>query len=730
MRKYKKTTDVGWLDDLNQPQKDAVVSYKGPSLVLAGAGSGKTRVITYRIAYLIKVKKVSSQKILSLTFTNKAAEEMKSRLEDFLSLRARRLWMGTFHSIFARILRIEGSKLGLSPNFTIYDERDQGRLIKEIIESLHLQYGNFDPAIIRSIISKSKNKLVSPSKYIKNAESDFEKDIGEIYQHYNKRLEQNNALDFEDLLIKPIELFSKQKNVLNKYQTQFQYILVDEYQDTNKAQYKLLNLLALKNKNICVVGDDDQSIYGWRGAELSNIIDFEKDYPEAQIFKLEQNYRSTKNILRFAQRIIDGNVVRRKKTLWTEKEDGEKIFLAGVHSDRAEADFVVDKINEELFKNKKKPGSLSIFYRTNSQSRVFEERLRRNNIPYTIVGGVRFYERKEIKDILAYLKIIANPKDEVSILRIVNYPIRGIGKATLDKVKSFSQERGIELYKAFKNSDKIEGLDQRKKKKLLEFYNLIEKYRGLKEKFSLTELTRCLLDDTGILVLLKEEGSKESLSRLENIHEFLEALSDYYKTSDKQSLENYLQDISLVADIDFWDNKEDVVSLMTLHSAKGLEFPVVFLAGVEDNLIPYTTKKEDKNELEEERRLFYVGCTRAKEKLYLTYAMNRHRFGNSSSTRASRFLDEIDRSIVTELETDGLYREEIIESRSRNRKKERVVKKEDSRFNIGQLVKHPSFGVGEVTDKSGVDEELRLVVLFEGNVEKKLMVKYAKLKTL
>ncbi|RKY89253.1 hypothetical protein DRQ09_01690 [candidate division KSB1 bacterium] len=726
MKKYKKSTDLSWLDELNQAQRKAVTAYQGPSLVIAGAGSGKTKVIIYRIAYLIKVCKVTSQKILALTFTNKAANEMKSRLENFLSLSVKDIWMGTFHSIFAKILRIEGNKLGFTRNFTIYDESDQHRFIKEIIEYSGLVNKNYDPEIIKNIISKCKNKLISPDEYIESAETDFEKDIGKIYSIYNNKLWKNNALDFDDLILKPIELFSKYKDVLNKYQNKFHYILVDEYQDTNKAQHKLLKLLAEKNRNICVVGDDDQAIYSWRGAELSNIIDFEKDYPDVKIFKLEQNYRSTKNILNFAQEIVCKNKLRREKNLWTEKEEGCKINLVSLYSDKDESRFIVDKIKEEIFKNKKKLREISVFYRINSQSRTIEERLQKNNIPYIIVGGIRFYERKEIKDILAYLKIIANPRDEISLLRIINYPHRGIGKATLEKVKSFARKKGIELYRALKNSSRIQNLDKRKKTNILSFYKLIEKYRELKDKLSLTELTRCLLDETGIISLFKEEGSRESIERIENIMEFLSAISEFSRTSEKPTLENYLQEISLITDIDMWNDAEEAVSLMTLHSAKGLEFPVVFIVGVEDNLIPYIKRLENEEELEEERRLFYVGCTRAKEKLYITYAKIRNRFGNETVSLPSRFLNDIDMNLVNIIEMESSSRNDI----EYRRKKEITVPKAEESFEKGQLVKHPTFGIGEIIEKSGEGEELRLLVTFEGNITKKLLVKYARLELL
>jgi len=728
MKNPKKSTDLSWLDSLSAAQREAVVSCKGPSLIIAGAGSGKTRVITYRIAYLIKECRVSSQKILALTFTNKAANEMKKRMEDFLSLRVKNLWIGTFHSLFARILRMEGSKLGLSNNFSIYDERDQLRLIKEIIEGLNFIDKSYDAAIIRSVISKCKNKLISPEQYMKTAHNDFGRGIGKIYADYNERLRKNNALDFEDLILKPIELFKNHEKILEKYQNRFQYIFVDEYQDTNKAQYQVLKLLAQKRKNICVVGDDDQSIYGWRGADISNIMDFEKDYADARIFKLEQNYRSTKTILNFAQKVVETNKVRRNKTLWTENENGDMIILSGLFNERDESQFVLGKIKEEIFKNKRQPGEISIFYRINALSRVFEEELQKNNIPYMVVGGVRFYERKEIRDILAYLKLISNPKDDISLLRIINYPLRGIGKATMEKVKVFAETNKCSLYDAFKTAEKIEGFDHRKKKKLHKFYTMIDKYRAIKDNFSLTELTRCILDETGILARLKEEGSKDSMMRLENIMEFLTAVSDYCRTAEKPSLDNYLQEIALVADIDSWNETEDAVSLITLHSAKGLEFPVVFIVGVEDNLIPYSKKTDDKMELEEERRLFYVGCTRAEKKLYLTYALNRNRYGSSNSTIPSRFLDNIDKNLVKEETGEFRFSENVSCRRKKGHKKKK--KKDNGFLSVGQLVEHPSFGVGEIIDRSGEDEDLRVVVVFEGGIEKKLLVKYARLKML
>jgi DNA helicase-2/ATP-dependent DNA helicase PcrA len=707
-----------FLKDLNKEQRDAVKWINGPVLILAGPGSGKTRVLTYKIAYLLSLG-VKPYEILALTFTNKAANEMKERAFNLVGDPAKNVTIGTFHSVFAKILRVEAEKLGYTKNFTIYDQDDSLSLIKNLIKELNFSEDSINAGIVQSKISNAKNALITPDGYLSMAENQFELKVAYIYKAYQTALFQRNAMDFDDLLVKAVELFVNFQDVLEKYQSRFKYILIDEYQDTNRVQYILLKMLVQKHRNLCVIGDDAQSIYSWRGAEIRNILDFKSDFPDCKIFKLEQNYRSTKKILRAADSVIKNNTEQILKNLWTDNNEGEPIVVVECKDERDEAERVVHFIKEEIRKNKYNLRDFVILYRTNAQSRSFEDELRRERLPYTIVGSIAFYKRKEVKDILAYLRLIVNPKDDESFLRVINFPSRGIGEATIDRVRAFASVKGISLFEAISRSNSIPGLTDRARKNLFNFYLLIQKYIDLKDKISAGELSRALIDDLGLIRLYKEDGSPEALQRIENIEELLSAITEFSNENpEKNALEKFLEEVSLISDIDTWENKRDTITLMTLHSAKGLEFPVVFITGLEEGLFPIANAIYNKRELEEERRLFYVGITRAMKKLYLTYAKSRMKAGNVMYQRKSRFLDEIPIELV-------LYHNAKDEAR-KTKKKEDF--EQSYNFTVGSVVFHEVFGIGRIVDLSGNGDKASAVVDFENFGRKLLLLKYANLK--
>jgi DNA helicase-2/ATP-dependent DNA helicase PcrA len=707
-----------FLKDLNKEQREAVKWINGPVLILAGPGSGKTRVLTYKIAYLLSLG-VKPYEILALTFTNKAANEMKERAFNLVGDSAKNVTIGTFHSVFAKILRVEAEKLGYTKNFTIYDQDDSLSLIKNLIKELNFSEDSINAGIVQSKISNAKNALITPDGYLSMAENQFELKVAYIYKAYQTALFQRNAMDFDDLLVKAVELFVNFQDVLEKYQSRFEYILIDEYQDTNRVQYILLKMLVQKHRNLCVIGDDAQSIYSWRGAEIRNILDFKSDFPDCKIFKLEQNYRSTKKILRAADSVIKNNTEQILKNLWTDNNEGEPIVVVECKDERDEAERVVHFIKEEIRKNKYNLRDFVILYRTNAQSRSFEDELRRERLPYTIVGSIAFYKRKEVKDILAYLRLIVNPKDDESFLRVINFPSRGIGEATIDRVRAFASVKGISLFEAISRSNSIPGLTDRARKNLFNFYLLIQKYIDLKDKISAGELSRALIDDLGLIRLYKEDGSPEALQRIENIEELLSAITEFSNENpEKNALEKFLEEVSLISDIDTWENKRDTITLMTLHSAKGLEFPVVFITGLEEGLFPIANAIYNKRELEEERRLFYVGITRAMKKLYLTYAKSRMKAGNVMYQRKSRFLDEIPIELV-------LYHSAKDEVR-KTKKKEDF--EQSYNFTVGSVVFHEIFGIGRIVDLSGNGDKASAVVDFENFGRKLLLLKYANLK--
>lgn len=635
------------LSGLNKEQKDAVLHNEGPLLILAGAGSGKTTVLTKRIAYLIKQHGVFPSSILAITFTNKAAKEMRQRIDSLIGDLSNDMWVGTFHSVCIRILRRDIEKLGYDRSFVIYDTQDQQVVIKECLKELNINDKNFPPKSVLETIGKQKDELIDASHFEKLFASDFRlSKIAKIYKLYEKKLKNNNALDFDDIIMNTIKLFDQFPEVLNFYQRKFRYVLVDEYQDTNTAQYTLVQKLSEMHKNLCVVGDDDQSIYGWRGANIRNILDFEKDFKRSKTVKLEQNYRSTQNILDAANQVIRNNNGRKCKSLWTDNKGGSKIVLCENENEHEEALYTAREIQRITNEENRTYKDFAVLYRINAQSRVLEEMFMREGLPYKIIGGQKFYDRKEIKDIIAYLRLIQNPTDNVSLKRIINVPKRGIGDTTVEAAQDIAIESGISLFSVISNAEECPAL-KRAVQKLNSFSSMILKLRTMKESMSISDLLEMVIDDSGILKEYEAEDTVEAQSRIENIKELKSVAMEFEKQSEDNNLEEFLGNISLVSDLDNLEEEQDYVVLMTMHSAKGLEFPVVFIPGMEEGVFPgYRAITEGPEQLEEERRLCYVGITRAKEKLYLSNARFRTLFGNSSYNKPSRFLSEIPEELI------------------------------------------------------------------------------------
>lgn len=649
------------IQQLNDRQREAVQTTEGPLLIMAGAGSGKTRVLTHRIAYLIATRKAPPWAILAITFTNKAAREMQERVSKLVGAEGHDIWVSTFHSMCVRILRRDIERIGYKSAFTILDADDQLSVIRACLKELNLDPKIYEPRAILSMISSAKNELIDAAKYTDSAGVDhFKKITAQVYQLYERKLRSNHALDFDDLIMKTIELFKQEPEVLDFYQKKFRYIHVDEYQDTNHAQYMLCKYLAAAHRNLCVVGDSDQSIYRWRGADISNILNFEKDYPEAKTIMLEQNYRSTGYILKAANEVISRNTGRKPKNLWTDRGDGSKIKIYYADSEHAEGYHIVSEIQQHI-RDGRSYRDHAILYRTNAQSRVIEEIFLKSNIPYQIVGGIRFYERKEIKDLLAYLRLVSNTDDDISFLRIVNEPKRGIGQATLDVLTAYAASRGLSLFASLDELDAIE-IGTRQKNALYDFKQLIDQLRQMADYLPVTELTEQLLERTGYRAQLVQENTIESRTRVENIDEFLSVTQDYEEKNEDKSLLAFLTDLALIADIDTLaddnpEDPEDRVTLMTMHSAKGLEFPYVFVIGMEEGVFPHSRALNDPEELEEERRLAYVAITRAEEKLVLSCARMRTLFGRTNLNMPSRFLQEIPEEITEVVggDADGGY---------------------------------------------------------------------------
>jgi DNA helicase-2/ATP-dependent DNA helicase PcrA len=740
------------LDQLNPVQQKAVLETEGPLLVFAGAGSGKTRVLTYRIAYLVQEKGVPPRNIFAVTFTNKAADEMRERVEKLLGGSAKGVWVSTFHSACARILRQHIEQLGFKRNFVIYDDQDQERHLKTIMKELNLDFKMFPPRAIQSGIDQLKNEGMTPDRYSPNPYNIFQKRLALVYQRYQEDLKRNNALDFGDLLVFVAILFRRFPEVLGSYQNLCRYVMVDEFQDTNLIQYQLIRQMVEDHHNICVVGDDDQSIYRWRGAEIGNILNFEKDFPEAKVITLEQNYRSTQNILDAAHHVVRRNRYRKEKKLWTENPEGEPLFFYVAEDEDDEARFVVQKIMEHASNGKSvRPyHDISVFYRINAQSRAIEDELVKRKIPYTVVGGMKFYERKEIKDILAYLKLIDNPSDGLSLRRIINVPPRGIGEKTVEKIEVFSREKGIPLYEGLKQAIEEDWLPHAARARMKQFVQLIETLRKDVETFTLSQLTLALLAETEYLQRLKEEGTDEALSKVENVDELINVLMGLEQGEEKVSLESFLDKVSLVTDVDLYEDKGNRVSLMTLHCAKGLEFPVVFIVGIEEGLLPHYRRGEEIEDMEEERRLFYVGMTRAKERLFLSRAEERSTFGVGRANLPSRFLDELPmESLQLErkrgrmeslFSQDNPWRDDVDQTRVRTDDLSQETFSEGSgitlspegffQLKVGMRVRHPKFGQGKVTSVEGIDEDQKATIFFGNMGPKRLKVRYANLEIL
>lgn len=658
------------LTGLNPQQRQAVQATEGPLLILAGAGSGKTSVLTRRIAYLMAAKRVAPWSILAITFTNKAAKEMRERIEKLVGLAASDIWATTFHSMCVRVLRRDIERLGYQSGFSILDDSDQLSTIKRILSDLNIDSKQFEPRAILSKISAAKNELQTAAKVRDRAGNPFERVVGDVYLEYERKLKINNSLDFDDLIMKTVQLFETAPDVLDFYHNKFHYIHVDEYQDTNHAQYRLVSLLAKRRQNLCVVGDSDQSIYGWRGADIKNILSFERDYPQAKVIRLEQNYRSTKTILSIANDVIQNNVERRAKNLWTENGDGEKAVLFKASDERVEARFIAERIMHHQ-RNSGQFSDIAILYRTNAQSRVVEEVLLQEGIPYQIFGGVKFYDRKEIRDVIAYLRLILNPDDDISLLRIINVPRRGIGSTTVAKVQELATNYGLSLFQAFGQAERA-GVNGRTLKTISAFVQMMEALIQMRGFLSITELTEEVLKRTGYREALKAEKTLEAEARVENLNEFLSVTAEFDadfagvgEEIANARLEAFLTDVALVADIDLnggrpvvkGDNPEeqnpDKVVLMTLHSAKGLEFPVVFLVGLEEGVFPHSRSLNSDHEMEEERRLCYVGVTRAEKRLYLTTCSTRMLFGQLRAYAPSRFLAEMPRNLIEQSQPEA-----------------------------------------------------------------------------
>ncbi|MDX2129627.1 MAG: 3'-5' exonuclease [Chloroherpetonaceae bacterium] len=758
-----------FLSNLNEPQAKAVSSTNGPVMIIAGAGSGKTRVITFRTAYIIQYLHTPPGNILSLTFTNKAAREMKDRIDSVLGQGASRgLWIGTFHSNFAKLLRQHASLLNFTNSFSIYDSEDSQRVIKEIMNDLGINPQLLTPNTVQSMISRAKNRFVLPHQMLESkgsVGSDYATEkAAMVYQRYAEKLRSNNAMDFDDLLIKPIELFMQEPRILEFYQERFEYLMIDEYQDTNYAQYLVAKLLSQKHRNICVVGDDAQSIYSWRGADITNILSFQNDYTDSTVVRLEENYRSTKTILAIANSVIKQNRGQLEKNLFTRNDSGERVTFIEAFDEKNEASKIINAIRDQKLLKGYSNKDFAIFYRTNSQSRVLEDALRQNGISYQVFGNVSFYKRKEIKDVVAYLRLLNNPADEESLLRIINYPTRGIGDTSLDKLRQLAYDEGISLFDLIRRASMYD-IQPRLASALRDFYKLIQSLQKTAEKYDAFEVVRELYEETRILEILKNDNTTDSSTRFDNLQEFLSLAKSYCeKHAEQNKLPDFLQDVALLTDAQ--DDDEDAsnkVALMTVHSAKGLEFPIVFVTGLEEKLFPLNP--ETNEELEEERRLFYVALTRARKKLYLSYAKNRFRFGFTQPSLKSRFLDEIDGDVV---ETEGgkLLSDLRIEKRENtritrdysdgeeyrgggtwNRKPKKEMDYDDyvasgkmaSRqtkpkaeiegpaLAIGMKVSHKIFGVGKITSLEGNGDGAKAKIFFRSAGEKTLVVKFANL---
>ena len=761
------------LEELNNVQKEAVMYNDGPMLILAGAGSGKTRVLTYKIAYLIEEKIVNPWEVLAITFTNKAAKEMRERVDSLLPEDSTDIWLGTFHSVCVRILKREIERLGYTRDFNIMDEIDKQKVVKDILKRMNIDDKQFPANSICYEISSAKDKLKNASDYAKEVRGDFRKEkIAEVYTEYEREIKKNNSLDFDDIIMCTVELFKQNPDRLEYYQNKFKYILVDEYQDTNHAQFVLISLLASYHGNICVVGDESQSIYGFRGADISNILNFEKHFDGAKVIKLEQNYRSTKNILNAANHVINKNSSKLEKKLWTDNDEGEKIKYFTAKNEYDEGQYIVDKVDKMVREEGMKYSDFAVLFRTNAQARAIEEVFMRESTPYRLIGGLKFYSRKEIKDIIAYLKLIHNPNDNVSLKRIINEPKRGIGDTTVDMLSEMADSKDMSIFNYISDTENLSGM--RASGNILLFRDMITEL--IKDKFtlSITELMKKILLVTGYEEMLVRENTKESESRLENIYELLGVASEFEKEEADNSLSEFLDSIALVSDTDKLDEGEDAVTLMTMHSAKGLEYNVVFIVGMEDGLFPSKKSIFEHDDVEEERRLCYVGITRARKDLYLTNAKQRTLYGSTSYTIPSRFISEIPEDLYDDMSKENINRRKEVRQSggyldseysrvqrkisdsfenatayhnigssysSKNNKfgisvdsflknigKTSVAEDVDlSRYKEGVKIRHKKFGVGIIKKAEPEDDDLKVEIVFENGQMKRLMAKYANL---
>ena len=731
------------LEGLNDRQREAVQHIDGPLLIMAGAGSGKTRVLTHRIAYLLDEKDVAPRNVLAITFTNKAAREMKERVSALVGPEADYMWVSTFHSMCVRILRRDIDKIGYDRNFTIYDSGDQLTLIRNILKERNIDPKQYQPRTVIGTISSAKNKMQSPNDFQKEANNLYQTMVADIYHDYQNTLRKNNALDFDDLIMQTIHLFDRVPDVLEYYQRRFQYIHVDEYQDTNFAQYDLVKKLAAKYQNLCVVGDSDQSIYRWRGADIKNILSFEKDYPEAKVVFLEQNYRSTKSILDAANAVIKNNPDHQEKKLWTEEDGGAKIKYYHAQTERHESLYVANEIEKHIEDDLFDYRDIAILYRTNAQSRVLEETFVKANIPYQMIGGTKFYDRKEIKDLLAYLRLIANPDDDISFARVVNEPKRGIGATTLERLQRYAAEQDISMYTAIQEVDFI-GLSTRATKSLADFAKMVNNWIQQQEFLTATDMVEEVLEHSGYQAMLDNDRTIEGQTRRENIEEFKSVTQNFEKTSEDQTLITFLTDLALVSDIDSMDDDpfaDNKLTMMTLHSAKGLEFPVVFLVGMEEGVFPHSRSMTDDEEMAEERRLAYVGITRAEVVLHITHAETRTLYGRTNWNPMSRFIREIPEELV-----EGFSEEEkqpafsvpeqkqffrpnkVTQMKQAPKRAARKIttgsEKED--WSVGDKAEHKKWGTGTIVRVGGKGEELELDVAFPAPTGiKRLLAKFA-----
>jgi len=708
-------------NQLNPEQLKAVKHLGDPVLVFAGAGSGKTRVLTYKIAHLIEDVGLPPENILAVTFTNKAADEMKKRVNKLISLDLSGLNIGTFHSISAAILRRNIHHLGYDNNFTIYDQSDALAVVKNVITDMNLDIKRFEPKYFYYMISNSKNKLISHQDIDKLSNTYMDEMLPDIFKEYQIRLKESNAVDFDDLLILPLELFKVKPSILDYYQNKFKYVLVDEYQDTNKPQFHFIYNIAKKHQDICVVGDDDQSIYGWRGADISNILDFNKSFKNPYIVKLEQNYRSTKHVLNVANSLIKNNINRSEKSLWTDNESGEKVSYENVFNEKMEAQYILNVIQKKC-KSDYSLNDVVVLYRTNYQSRLIEDSLRRKSIPYHIVGGVKFYDRKEIKDVLAYLRFINNYKDDIAFLRIINFPARGLGKTSINKILRMKLEGDgdiLEVLDAIKSGD----LGKKQVESIKSFLKLIKNLESLSQEKNAYEVAASLIEQIELEEHYSIQGTPEAADRWQNVQELLNSVQDYCENSENGSLTSFLEEVSLLTDIDRWNSNDECVTLMTVHSAKGLEFPIVIIAGMEEGLFPHSNSINEAEGIEEERRLFYVAITRAMEQLFLFSTDSRMRFGGGyTPSIRSRFIDEIPEELL------NTRADKIMDSFAREEKSVYSSKQNQAtEFSRNDIVSHKLYGKGRVLSTTGHGENIRITVIFSGNVEKKFVQKYANL---